>query len=409
VFEFTNINSIPPGKKPHSGGSRTDDTKCVDCHAEGQGPIATLETDVAKVHRTDQHLDLRDPTTGLFVSAAPVLTGGILGVTGTTASDFPVVSFRVAVNGSPYNILTTPLDRIRFTFAGPTTDFVNAMQYTAQATSGVTGALAAGANPGEFTWTSAKKMSEISAAVTPAIPLTGSWAIGMEARLVQKASKPDNTQVNVNYFMHNDVFYFPVTDTTAVTRRVAVVVENCNHCHDDLQAHGGSRNDPEYCVLCHNGNKDTTNIPAPPAGQTKLTTSLRLSHMVHRIHTGAYGTTPFQIGTNDFSGVLFPGDRKDCTHCHVPEHYQLPLRALLPSHMTRIDSTKTRVLSSDVYMGPTAAACTGCHDGDQTAVHVATMTLVSGTDPSQLMESCATCHAAGQADGIDIVHARPGL
>jgi OmcA/MtrC family decaheme c-type cytochrome len=194
-----------------------------------------------------------------------------------------------------------------------------------------------------------------------------------------------------------------------VPRRTAVVVENCNKCHDDLAAHGGSRNDPEYCVLCHNANKDTTNIPAPAAGATKLTTSLRLSHMIHRIHTGENGTNPFQVGTNDFSEVRFPGDRRDCTHCHVPNHYKLPLPPLLPSHMTQIDSTKARVGGTDVYMGATGAACTGCHDDDQTAVHVATQALVSGTDPTKIQEACATCHASGQAYGIDVVHARPGL
>jgi OmcA/MtrC family decaheme c-type cytochrome len=404
-------NPPPTGLTLHSGGKQTTDTLCENCHGEGMGPIATLETDVTKVHRIAQNFDVRDTTSGAFVSAAPTLTGGILGVTGTGPTEYPVITFSVAVNNAPYDILATgqALDRVRFTFAGPTTDFVNFMQYTAQASSGVTGTLAAGTTAGQFTWTSAKTMTEISTAVTPNIPLSGSWAVGMEARLKRKASNAKNVLIDVNYPMHNDVFYFAVTGSTAVARRTAVVVGNCNKCHDDLQAHGGSRNDPEYCVLCHNANKDTTNIPAPATGTTKLTSSLRLSHMVHRIHTGEKGTSPFQVGTTDFSDVRFPGDRRDCAHCHVPDHYKLPLPPLLPSHMTMIDSTKARVSGTDKYMGATGAACTGCHDGDQTAVHVATQALVSGTDPSNIQEACATCHAAGQAYGIDIVHARPGL
>jgi OmcA/MtrC family decaheme c-type cytochrome len=182
-----------------------------------------------------------------------------------------------------------------------------------------------------------------------------------------------------------------------------VVVENCNNCHEDLAAHGGSRNDPEYCVLCHNANKDTTNIPAPSMGSTKLTTSLRLSHMVHRIHTGENGSKPYIVGSDDFSEVLFPGDRKDCSLCHVQSHYRLPLPELLPSHMTQIDSLQARVPSTDYYMQATAAACTGCHDSDDTVAHAESMTTALGA------ESCTTCHGTGGAYDIDAVHARPGL
>jgi hypothetical protein len=94
----------------------------------------------------------------------------------------------------------------------------------------------------------------------------------------------------------------------------------------------------------------------------------------------------------------------------VPSHYALPLPAtLLASHTTDINSGKSRVSMTDHYMGATAAACTGCHDDPSTAVHVQNGSVVSTTDASQIQEACATCHAAGKAYGIDVVHARPGL
>jgi hypothetical protein len=37
------------------------------------------------------------------------------------------------------------------------------------------------------------------------------------------------------------------------------------------------------------------------------------------------------------------------------------------------------------------------------------MSIVNPGDPSDINESCATCHASGKEFGLDVVHARPGL
>jgi OmcA/MtrC family decaheme c-type cytochrome len=398
------VNPAPSGHVLHTGGQQTTDTLCVNCHAEGMGPIATLETDVVKVHSTLDEFPLRNNSTGAVISTAPTLTGSVVSVTGTGPTDVPVVRFTVAVDGAPYDILASgkALSRLRVTFAGPTTDYAGYVQYTAQG-SGAVGTLAAGSTAGEFTWTVPAAVTVTSIATACTTQPAGSFAVGLEGRLTTTASMPNGSVVMVNYSMHNAVGYFGVTDAQAVPRREAVVVANCNHCHQDLAAHGGSRNDPEYCVLCHSGNKDTTNIPAPAVGATKLTTSLRLSHMIHRIHAGENGANPFIVGANDFGEVRFPGDRQDCLNCHVKSHYTLPLPALLPSHMTMIDSTKARVASSDYYVQATTAACTGCHDSDSAVTHAVSMTTAQGK------ESCATCHGANKAYDIDVVHARPGL
>ncbi len=407
---------VPAGKKLHSGGVQTTDGLCNICHSEGTSTFASLLTDVVRVHQVPQKFDLRDATTGNFLAAPPVITAHIVGVTNVGAAQFPVLTFDVSVDGAPYDILASgkALDSLRFTFAGPTSDYLSSMQYAAQG-SGATGSLAAAGNPGQFKWTSASTLAQISAAPTalatpaPAIPLTGSWAVGIEGQLKRKASKPDNTQIDVSYPFHNDVAYFAVTDPTAVPRRAAVATANCNRCHSDLGAHGGSSNDAAYCVLCHGANADTTNIPAPTTGTTKLTASLRLSHMVHRIHTGESGTSELQVGSNDFAKVVFPGDRRDCQQCHVAGGFDLPVPSLLPSHMTRVDSNLARVSGSDTYQGPTSAACTGCHDATSTQVHTLAMSVISPTDPTNIQESCATCHASGEAFGMDTVHARLGL
>jgi OmcA/MtrC family decaheme c-type cytochrome len=325
-------------------------------------------------------------------------------VTPSGPTDMPIVTFRIALNGAPYDILASgqALNRLRFTFAGPTTDYAGYVQYVAQGMDAV-GSLAAGAALGEVVWTPAAGVTMTAIATACATQPAGTFAIGMEGRITTNATRSNATVVSVNYPMHNAVAYFGVTDATPVPRREAVIVARCNSCHDDLAAHGGSRNDPEYCVLCHSANFNATNVPAPAVGSTKRTTSLRMSFMIHRLHTGNSGTQPYVIGTNNFSDLRFPGDRRDCTGCHVPSHYALPLPALLPTRLRTIDSALLPVAVADYLIPATGAACTGCHDSDATVIHTEAMTTQSGA------ESCASCHGAGKAFDVDVVHAMPGL
>lgn len=414
--------STPIGFTDHKAGALSDDSVCAGCHHEGRAHIAQYEVDVTKVHVPQDQYPLRQASSPYdVISEAPVLTGSIVSVTNVQTGQTPVITFNVAVNGAPYDITAggQALSSLRFTFAGPTTDYAGWAQYTAQASSGAVGTVAATGTPGQFTWTASQTIDNIANAVSAAaggsaFPRTGTMAVGMEGRLTKPATKPDGTQLaSVNYAMHNAVFYVALTDPQAVPRRQATVVENCNTCHEDLSAHGGSRNDPEYCVMCHNAIRDTiTRMPAPAVSTTATTTNLRLSHMVHRIHTGEDGVNPYIAYTPsaplDFSEVRFPGDRRNCQHCHVPGQYELPLPdGLLASRWSDIDNTRTRV--TNYYMGATAAACTGCHDAESTAVHAATMSIVNPGDPSDIHESCATCHASGKEFGLDVVHARPGL
>jgi OmcA/MtrC family decaheme c-type cytochrome len=408
----------PDGWTLHQGGGQSDDTRCLVCHAEGEGPIADLDTDVVKVHKRLEELPLRSDS-GEILATPPRLAGEVLGVTDTDPDDLPVVRFRVTVDDAPRDIIATPLGRLRFTFAGPTTDYTGYVTFTVQGGSGSSpnvGTLAATGTAGVFTWTA--PATPIAATVTlPAYPdghtmtaiagicgtdPSGSFAVGMEARITGMATQPNGEDTSVNYPLHNAVYYFGVAGDDAVPRREAVVVENCNNCHLDLRAHGGSRNDPEYCVLCHNANNDSIEVPLPPAGETKPTASVRLSHMIHRIHTGENGANEYNVADHDYSELRFPADTRDCTLCHVPAQYRLPLPELLPSRLNEIDDTGAIVPGSEYFMGATAAACTGCHDSNDTVAHAEIMTSSMGA------ESCETCHATGSAYDVDVVHAIPG-
>jgi OmcA/MtrC family decaheme c-type cytochrome len=119
--------------------------------------------------------------------------------------------------------------------------------------------------------------------------------------------------------------------------------------------------------------------------------------MIHKIHTGEnleseYIVYGFGGSKNDFSDVLFPGDRRDCVKCHVNGSEQIPLPAgLLPVQNPR---------GFMKVEGPIAAACLGCHTAQDASAHASLMTS------STLGESCTVCHQEGADFSINKVHAR---
>jgi len=127
----------------------------------------------------------------------------------------------------------------------------------------------------------------------------------------------------------------------------------------------------------------------PPEG-------VNFKDMIHKIHTGEelqipYTVIGFRGSVNDFAEVLFPGDRRDCTICHIDGTQQLPLIAgALPSVNPRgfIDPTP-----------PVSAACLSCHSSMSAAAHADL-----NTSPT-LGESCNVCHGEGADFSIDRVHA----
>ena len=428
--DLTNFGPTDPDLVDHTAGQLDNDNDCAGCHREGRVHIGPYEVDVTKVHVPQAQYPLRDENAGDdpsgghsygdVISEAPRLSGAIESVTGVQDGETPVITFSVSMNGAPYDILAQGQAlSLRFTFAAPTTDYAGYSQYTAQGGNTAVGNLVAGASEGQFVWTAGDTINNIANAVgaatgSGAFPRTGTLAVGMEGSISSPATSPHGDHLaSVRHAMHNQVFYVALTDAEAVPRREATAVENCNTCHEDLAAHGGSRNDPEYCVMCHTAGRDTiTRMPAPATGELALTTNLRLSHMIHRIHTGTEGLSPYVAyspsSALDFGDVRFPGDRRNCNHCHVTDQYQLPLPAgLLPSRTSEIDDMRVR--QTDFYMGATAAACTGCHDAPSTATHAAAMSLIDPNDASAITESCDTCHASGKAFGLDVVHARLGL
>ncbi len=355
----------PAGFTLHSGGARAD-SQCIVCH------------DVASI----QPIELRHPLPARDPNRIAVAST-ILAVPPTAPGQLPKVTFSVTVNGAPRDVLTQRLSRLRFTIGGPNTDYARFFSETAETAPECANATSLGCfervDAGVFTY-------HAKATMLPSDQ--GSFTVGME--LCQ------NNDAGVRWCALNPVAPFAVTDATAVPRAKNVTLAKCNQCHQTLGAHGGTRNNPEYCVVCHSANT-VANVVVPANGTPVTAESVNFRRFIHELHAAA----------------AYPSPLNNCAQCHTPTGYALPLPdGTLPSRSeTRscgpngfptdggTTCVATAVVATPIFEAPTSGTCTSCHDSLPAQVHAGLNTNAS------LQEACSVCHAAGRSEGVDSVHA----
>lgn len=348
--------------KAHGGGPRTED-ECIVCHASDSISPITLKhvnpfTDPDRVH---PYID-------------------VLSIENTAPGQKPEVVFNATIDDEPVNVISTPWNRLRFTIAGPNSDY--AMRYEEDAAT----APECGVTPvapclkiegGSFRYY-----------MNTPIPLeaTGSYTIATEAR-VQVST--------VRYYAQHDMLAFAVTDAQAEARREVVSLAKCNSCHEELAFHGGNRRDPAYCVMCHNTQflPDPGEYPVPTPGNPADVMQLNFKELIHGVH----------------ASVEYPDALNNCAHCHEDGTQMPPLAAgTVPSRTRRLSCTMPDaadagacdiITQTDLSTPPETAACTSCHTAPATAAHAEVNTTGSGA------ESCATCHGSGKFMAVDAVHA----
>jgi OmcA/MtrC family decaheme c-type cytochrome len=332
----------------HPGGAQPNDDRCGSCH----WPQGDLEYDssIAGAHTVpDKSTQLRKPKME------------IVDVTNTGAGQNPTVRFRITDrNGNA--IAPTAMSRISLRLGGPTTDY---KWYQSE-----------NVDNSKLTFTDGIPTYTLAAAL-PA-DAQGTYTVGMEGRLTTTLNAGTTKAFTYNDGAPNVIKDFAVTGASA-PRRVVVDVGKCNKCHDRLQFHGNSRNDPQYCVGCHNPTK------------TGRGEAIHFKVMIHKIHTGEELNSSYVIGSHNFNEVRFPGDRRDCTTCHVGVSYTLPLpQGVMASTTPNGYWTPT---------SPVAASCLSCHDSLEAAAHAFLNTASFG-------ESCVVCHKEGAEFAVSKVHAR---
>jgi OmcA/MtrC family decaheme c-type cytochrome len=339
-----------------------DDKQCAGCHI----PQGELEFDAS----------IKGAHTVTTQSAQlPGVVFSILKVDNTLPGSKPTVTFTVKdKSGKVVDI--SKMNSLSLVLAGPNTD------YTTYVSENARGATASGS---QYVYTFSTPLPNNA---------TASFAVGIEG-YNNVTINPNTVRVTtVRDAGFNQVFYFAIDGNKMTPRRQVVSQKNCTTCHAQLMLHGGSRQNVEYCLICHNPNnsdssrRTSAQLPAE---------SINFKTMIHKIHTGSNLETDFTImgfnsSTNNFNDVGYPGDRRDCIKCHVNNSEELPL----PS--TNINQTAPRDWINPLQ--PITGACLSCHTAKATAAHAATMT------DARLGEACAACHGQNNDASIDKVHAR---
>ena len=258
---------------------------------------------------------------------------------------------------------------------------------------------------------------------------TGTYAVGIEGRIERTVGGNNRVLVEeVEEAGRNVVFYFPVTDTAPKPRRLVVsnTIENelCYSCHGefskDFSIHGNLRNNTEYCVLCHNPSADDIPFRTVPEGMTDFTTAIDFKNMIHKIHTGEdiankpYIIVGFFGSINDFSELRFPGDRRDCEACHLPDTNLLVpgmgvLGASVRSTTDReILGVGTGVEVVDTFLtSPVISVCTSCHDDVGVTESGDALTGANHPGGARTEGECVACHGVGAPVSVSDVHFPP--
>ncbi|MGA7415851.1 MAG: OmcA/MtrC family decaheme c-type cytochrome [Bryobacteraceae bacterium] len=345
----------------------TDDSKCATCHQSKE----TTE------------FDLSVPGAHTIQTNSTQLTGVKFALASATgASNMPVtVNFSVTDNsGNPLPL--SKLSSLSLVLASPTTDYAGYISESALKATSLGGA--------NYTYTFKNPLPATA---------SGSYTVGIEGYSNETIiTNPHfNTTSVVRDAGFNQDLSFSVDTSAVVQPPTVVALANCDTCHVKLSAHGGIRNNTTHCVLCHNPNQ--TDSPVRPPAQNPPE-AIEFRTLIHKIHRGTDLTQPYTIygfggSVNNFNGVLFPGDLRNCAKCHVNSSYQLPINQtglLLP------------VVTPRSFINPTTftetQSCVSCHDAKSISAHALLNTQ------AQLGESCDVCHGNGATYSVDAVHAR---
>jgi OmcA/MtrC family decaheme c-type cytochrome len=345
----------------HRGIAVTSNEACQTCHQ----PFGEHEFD-ASIEGGHTVAEQSEQLEGINID--------LLEVTNAGPGQNPSVLFSMKNNAGQV-INPSTLNFFNLLIAGPTTDYTTVISEPA-----LTDSVATGDN---FRYT--------FKAPIPA-NATGTFAAGAEAYRNVMIDTGQDQPTQVRETAENPVKYFAVTGDLQ-PRRVIVTDELCETCHQNLAIHGGIRhNATAYCQFCHNPVE--TDAVVRPAAQNPPQ-SIDLKFMIHRIHRGEALTrdfTVFGFGSRpiNFNEVLYPGDLRLCTKCHVDQTYQVPSQGVVAT-----------VAPREFYspIPPNSSACLGCHDTVDAAAHTFVNT-------SQFGESCATCHGPQGEFSVDRMHAR---
>ncbi|HXI77161.1 MAG TPA: OmcA/MtrC family decaheme c-type cytochrome, partial [Steroidobacteraceae bacterium] len=434
----------------HAGGV-ANDSQCATCHSATGGLSAASKHVIPEIAAAAKFQFLVNKVS--FVTS-----GGAM---------YPVVNFSVVdpTNGNaPYNILTDApfvgIDpgtgkpvcaskgtaKLAFDIAWDSRDYtnwgsgatsddwgqpitLNALVGAGCATNVPPSAVSGPDATGAFTLTSPTALPAPPAAHCPPAGAAACAAISnvgvvMEGRTGVVTTGPGAAKIPVT----SAVGYGNASGGTPVVRRTVVDSAKCSVCHSLLSEHGGSRNgNVQVCTVCHNPASTDVNDrlalgPTTPGIDGLWEQSIDFKYLIHSIHDGsARGAagSPFVIGSNDFTSVVYPGQINRCDMCHVPSSYY-PVDTTMVQATTFFTGFSTQAPNPTTPGNPIATSatmtvCSSCHVDASTQSHMLQnggSTTVSKdaegrTIPSSNNETCSICHGPGGVADVQVMHHVP--
>jgi OmcA/MtrC family decaheme c-type cytochrome len=308
----------------------------------------------------------------------------ILRVEGVAPEGAPSVSFTISdKEGRP--LAPEKLDYLAVTLAAPATDYQQRVTEVIYRASAGSPPLLDKTDDGGYRYTFAHTLPEDAA---------GAYLFAMEGyRMEELRDVEDPIRVAAD----NPVVYAAVGDGPTQPRRQVVDSASCKNCHDELALHGGMRRNVDYCVACHN---PTASDEAVRPAEAMPPVSIDFKVLIHQIHRGAeraqkpYVVYGFRSSEHDYTNLRYPGNQANCTTCHLPGSYEMPLsNDVQPTILTQAGET-LRVAP------PITSACTACHDGIAVGGHAELQTTSAG------LETCEVCHGPGSEFDVEAVHRR---
>lgn len=378
--DTTSFTDPPPtGFTLHTGGARSDNSRCAACHPASGRSRAVIDAHTIPIQVAGQMFEYN------IVSVTDD-SGGVV-----DPGDFVTVTFSVTdpTNAdAPYDLLTHPafttgggVSRLAILIGWETSDINNTGSGNNYAQPISINPLSTGSTPatdnldGTFSVTS-----------SVAIPtnVTGSGVAAIEGH--PAADTDGDGTYSDRIPVKNVAESFAITGASPEDRRVVVDIDNCNRCHGQLSLHGSNRtNEPQVCIICHNANATDLNRRPGDAASTpdgKIEEAIDFKYMIHSIHAGAEdvhgfrekGIVVYGFGgsVHDFSHVALPAgtdNLRNCTGCHDDDSFALPLNdGVLPT--TVLTEADPQDPDDDKNITPTAAVCSSCHDGIEAKTHM---------------------------------------
>ncbi|TSA13972.1 MAG: OmcA/MtrC family decaheme c-type cytochrome [Comamonadaceae bacterium] len=476
----------------HIGGRQADDSKCVLCHTAADTPVyhaAAVKTEHnATLIAGAAEIAYEIGSTTLNANRQAVVTFKVT-KNGTPVTAFAVPTLVVHSNGStvvspayepiagfaggpsiyaayavPQDGITTPADFNFYASASLGSLLApNSGTTVVKGTNINTGTLTYDATTGYWTATLMNTSPSSTAAALPiAVPANASMLTGaIIGTFVQKnlAAYPYTPAVvattptsNASGGLIIKSMLKQKVATGFTGRRAIVDTAKCNSCHEQLgtdpEFHGGARNDATSCAICHTPNRASSGWAADSRsfihaihGAKALTSSTRSRTVPYMWHAVS--------ATASYAKIVFPGDLKKCSACHLDGTYDFTASAYTPALLanlldvtvatgkfngasttaytispyvikdnvmdygTGFSTSPAAVITSDaagtnLVSSPIAAACFSCHDSATAQTHMANdgggSIYATRAVALTKTERCLDCHAAGKASPIKTKH-----